>query len=420
MAQTISELEKERAELLKKIEEEARLAKQKTGQEPLPTSDSENSDNLTLNDFLMAAQEVIPDDATPLLKDKESSTMKNSRAQTQKGQVGQSGQAAQTTADTSSNGQKSTFFGVVIMLTLLLTVIGVMGLVYITLKESIDQLDKTTQSQKESVVEIANELKALKAQPTSNESIQDLKQKVESLEQKVMQLEQKIDDMEAQPVAQSADIPQLNISGDTVITADLLDQKFSLYTKYLEQKLDRKFDLILQYLIKGKANPENTQPASERPTQSDITNTYQLPKQVKSPKTPEVKAPQSPQSAQTIKPTEPVVTLVKPATTVKAPETPSAYFTKEVKWLTQQPLLNYTLQLASLADKSSLERFKQRKKLESAKIIPQKNGKSVRYVLIIGSYATRNEAQNQARKIKQQTGISPWMRQIKALTSRLP
>jgi len=435
MAQTISELEKERAELLRKIEEEARLAKQQNARDA--AADSDNDTELSLNDFLKAAQEVIPDDAAPILSDPArrsapaGSTIANSasnnegeqaminrRTKTQ-AQASQVGQGSQTSQTVSTSSQKSTFFGVVIMLTLLLTVLGVMGLIYITLKESIEQLDQNSQSQKQSMIEIAKEVKQLQSSQGgsgSGKSFNDLKLKVAQLEKTVHSLEAELQRLKSQPVA-PVELPKLKISGDTVITADLLDQKFALYTQYLEKRLDSKFDLILRYIATEKGMDLPSKPEQSAPTKS---KPYQLPKRVKEADEPKVVEPKQPKAEKTLKPNEPVVTLVKPATQPAAPKTPSGHYTENTKWLAEQPLFNYTLQLASMVDKNMLQRFKQRKKLERAKIIPQKHGEVVRYVLIEGSYATRSEADNRSRQLKQEVGISPWIRKIKDLTSRLP
>lgn len=438
MAQTISELEKERAELLRKIEEEARLAKQQNGRGGA-AAESKNETELSLNDFLKAAQEVIPDEAAPILSDpaqrnapagstaanstsshQGKQAMINSRTKVQ-AQAGQMGRESQPSQTASTSSQKSTFFGVVIMLTLLLTVLGVMGLIYITLKESIDQLDQNSQSQEQSMIKIAQEVKQLQSNQGGSgngENFNVLKLKVEQLEKKVYGLEAELQKLQSQPMVTSEEIPKLKVPGDTVITADLLDQKFTLYTQYLGKRLDGKLDLILRYLATEKAADLPSKPEqSTAPTKSEP---YQLPRHVKEADEPKVVEPKQPKTEKTLKPTEPVVTLVKPATQPIAPNKPSTHYTEDSKWLAEQPLFNYTLQLASMVDKNMLQRFKQRKKLDHAKIIPQKRGEKVRYVLIEGSYATRSEAKNRARQLNQEVGISPWIRKVKDLTSRLP
>jgi len=426
MAQTISELEKERAELLRKIEEEARLAKQYNQQ---GESNNEAENELSLNDFLKAAQEVIPDEPTPILSEtsrsnkriqegRQQDTMVNTRRTTRRSSKSNNPTGATSSSQEISNSQqKSAFFGVVIMLTLLLTTLGVMGLVYITLKESIDQLNDATQTQKQGMDEIVKKINQLDSKFSIKEEGGGtaLEQKIVQLTQKVQALETKLEKLEGQGKALSVVPPKLDIPRDTVITAELLDQKFALYSHYLEKRLEKKLDLILRYV----ATNTDTVPSSNS-QQETSKKSFQLQRRVKETESPKVSTPQTPKVEKTLKPTEPVVTLVKPVQSPQKPNQPSAYYTEDTIWLSKQPLFNYTLQLASMTDKHMLIQFKQRKKLSQAKIIPQKRSGQMRYVLIDGSYATRSEAENRARQINRDIGVSPWIRKVKDLTARLP
>ncbi len=108
MAQTISELEKERAELLKAIESQAQ--QMSSSRQSRDTHTSEH----TLNDWLNAAEEVMP--STP----KRPTSSNNTQAPKSK--------------------NKASFFGVVIMLSLLLTILGVVYIAYTSIHNELQKV----------------------------------------------------------------------------------------------------------------------------------------------------------------------------------------------------------------------------------------------------------------------------------------
>ncbi len=90
-----------------------------------------------------------------------------------------------------------------------------------------------------------------------------------------------------------------------------------------------------------------------------------------------------------------------------------------MKWLLEEPAFNYTLQLASMQERSSVEKMIREKGLDGAKIIPLERKGEAYYVLLTGSYASRTEADKAAKRYKQNFGISPWVRKIKDLSNKL-
>jgi Uncharacterized protein conserved in bacteria len=84
-----------------------------------------------------------------------------------------------------------------------------------------------------------------------------------------------------------------------------------------------------------------------------------------------------------------------------------------------QPAFNFTLQLASMGDRASIQKVVENKGLQGTKIIPQERNGEQNYVLLTGSYATRQQAENAASTYKSKFGISPWIRKIKDLSSRV-
>lgn len=338
----------------------------------------------------------------------------------------QTAKSSPAAAESTVRNQKSTFFGVVIMFTLLLTVMGVMGLVYVTLNDAVEAVAAESQNQKQTLIEVAKEVKQLKTATGVGPEAMMMQKKLEQIEQKLSQLEQQVQSLKttnaslsspSQSTSLSSSLPQQG--SQTLVTRQVLDEKFAQYTQHLEQKMDAKFDLILKYLEsrEGKSAAKPDQQEQKSPQKA---TQYQLPQRVKPTKAPKVKAVTHPKVSETLSPNAPVVTLVKPATQPQQPKIASAEYTGDSHWLISQPLFNYTLQLASMTDKQQLETFKRRKGITEGKIIPQHAKGQTRYVLVLGSYASKGEAGNQARKIKSQKGISPWVRKIKDLTARLP
>mgnify|MGYP001954369801 FL=1 len=81
-------------------------------------------------------------------------------------------------------------------------------------------------------------------------------------------------------------------------------------------------------------------------------------------------------------------------------EAPVNNYSKDVKWLLSQPEQHYILQLASMTDKQALLKMTKQKGLKDSRIVEQMRNKSVRYVLVTGSFANRNDANQLSRNIK--------------------
>lgn len=134
--------------------------------------------------------------------------------------------------------------------------------------------------------------------------------------------------------------------------------------------------------------------------------------------------PQEPQSPQVIEPMEAgKKTVAKPiepvvATPVKV-AMPEKNYTPDVKWLMEQPKENYTLQLASMLEPNSIKKMIKDKGLKEGRLIPQvRDGKSM-YVLVVGSFSERKAANQLAAQLKKEHGIAPWIRTTKAVLGRV-
>lgn len=119
---------------------------------------------------------------------------------------------------------------------------------------------------------------------------------------------------------------------------------------------------------------------------------------------------------------EPIVKLVSRVKAPSAPLTPDAPVanaSEDVKWLISQPKPYYILQLASMPDTASLTKLIDSKKLKGTKIIPQTRNDLTNYVLVTDALANKAEAYKLAKKIKSESGISPWVRKVQDLTKRI-
>lgn len=391
MAQTISELEKERAELLQAIENQA----QQISSNRPEGGQSEHS----LNDWLHAAEEVMPANKQPA----------------------QSAAAPKTTKN-----NKAAFFGVIIMLALLLTILGVVYIAYIsinkelqkvvTVKEDalkeVSSLKKTVAELQESVAangqgglftQLQNRVEKLEAEMTVMKALQAQVQEIVSEQAKAIETHQ------ATPKMVSSEMLPNN-----VVTTEILDEKLQEYTHGIDEKLE----IILKHLKLSSVSV--SKPTSEKATVEESTgakvSVFTEPEAEIA--TPEVTEPNVPEVNDA---KEPIVTLVKKVQkpVMPEPKAPLINYSSDVKWLMNEPAFNYTLQLASMNERSSVQKMIDDKKLEGARIIPQNRSGKDYFVLVSGSYDSRSDANKAAQQYKSNFGISPWIRKFKDITNKV-
>ncbi|AZR81977.1 SPOR domain-containing protein [Thiomicrospira sp. S5] len=378
MAQTISELEKERAELLKAIESQAQ--QMSSSRQSRDTHTSEH----TLNDWLNAAEEVMP--STP----KRPTSSNNTQAPKSK--------------------NKASFFGVVIMLSLLLTILGVVYIAYTSIH---NELQKVLAVKEDSMREVTL-LKESVAELQKSVATGGKSELFDQLQKRVTALENELAALKKQPVAAAETVESQTVtetvqSADTlapnVVTTDILEQKLQEYT----QGIDKKLEVILKHL---HINPAEMEAGAQEQGAANVSIKEETIDE------PSVAEPAQPK----VKPLDlPVVRLVKKVQKPAEPttEAPVKNYTADVKWLLEEPAFNYTLQLASMQERSSVEKMIREKGLDGAKIIPLERKGEAYYVLLTGSYASRTEADKAAKRYKQNFGISPWVRKIKDLSNKL-
>ncbi|BCN93366.1 hypothetical protein THMIRHAM_11510 [Thiomicrorhabdus immobilis] len=402
MSLTISELESERARILEEIESKASKISQNNPSQ-------ENS--LSLNDWLNAAEEVMPEN--PKLKQKSNYSNK--------------------LLSSPNSNNKASFFGVIIMLSLFLTILGVIYIAYTSIhkelqaaiiakEENMAQI-KLLQSDMENLSEVV-------ASGGKSELFSQLENKVITLENKVAELNQMLSSQDKVSTAalsvtnaesqdsDSATVPSVvtavssSTERNTLVTESILDEKLKSYTDQLESKIDKKLEVILNHLRQGgDANLlPNLKSAEANSSQADSTV------QASEIETPTVNTVETPVVE------EPLVKLVAPVSkplAPKAPDAPLISSSQEVNWLLEQPKMHYILQLASMPDADSLKKIAAKNQLKDAKILPQTRNNVTNYVLVTGSFANRDAADALAKEIKSSTGITPWVRKVRDLSSRV-
>jgi DamX protein len=311
MAQTISELEKERAKLLEAIEAQANQLSKQRGQ-----STNEARPH-TLNDWLNAAEQVVPAKKEPKLSydedysalTKPRNTAQSSRPSfnpqdfaepevslSQEGRLSAQDPNKKKTANNpqqAKHAQKASFFGVVIMLSLLLTMLGVVYVAYNAIQNDIKQVMAIHTETLEGMTELQVEVLAIKEQLEKGGDSLVFDQLIDRIEQQQLQL----NDLN-QAVAENA---------QQVSTGALRD---------LQQNLERQMETRLQGML--------TQLALSAPEQPQVEPSVTV--------DPEPIVPRIEQK---------VVRLVE----TKSPVDP------DVTWLKQQPAENFILQLASMPDR---------------------------------------------------------------------
>ncbi|MGM0541134.1 MAG: SPOR domain-containing protein [Pseudomonadota bacterium] len=392
MSLTISELESERAKILEEIESKAQT---------ISSAKSSSRENHSLKDWLKAAEEVMP--VSEPVREKQS--MENSETHSN-----------YTTQTTKPSKNKASFFGVIIMLSLLLTLLGVLYIAYTSIHKELQSVLESNQLNADKMNQLQIDMEALDKSISSGgkaELFIALEDKVFALEAQVLALQAPVKNSVSNTAG--SDIALISASAQTdvvtdsnrVVTEAVLDDKLN----QLEQKIDQKLQSILDYLSSGKKPLEEGSsvnkvvlPVAVNDSQAEMTIS-------------------EPSIAQTQSPviTQPLVQLVQSIKTPVRPEkvnAPIENYTADVKWLMNEPAQHYTLQLASVPDQHSLKAVVRKKGLKDVRIIPQTR-KTTNYILLTGSFASRKAADKFAEQYKMEFGISPWVRRVKNIVARV-
>ncbi|WP_029407544.1 SPOR domain-containing protein [Thiomicrorhabdus sp. Milos-T2] len=398
MSLTISELESERAKILEEIESKASKISQKA-------PSKENSPSL--NDWLNAAEDVMPE--KPERKPK-------------------ANYSNQLLSSPNSNN-KSSIIGVVIMLSLFLTILGVIYIAYTSIHKELQEVLAAKEESMAKIQTLESDMKNLSevvASGGKSELFTQLENKVVALEIKVSQLQTAMKGLNSTKVSIASDSTSSTTSKDiedsaatmaletqsstsqNIVTEAVLDQKLKVYTQQLESKIDKKLEIILEHL-KNNGDSINAVPMINSSKLKPTEKSAQI-------ETPTVKTVNTPVID------EPLIKLVKSTTSPAAPKAPKAPVvstSKDVNWLLQQPKMHYILQLASMPDADSLKKIVSKNQLKDTKVLPQTRNNLTNYVLVSGSFADRAKANALAKEIKTNTGITPWIRKVRDLSSRI-
>ncbi len=402
MSLTISELESERAKILEEIESKA---------QSISSGKSSAGENHSLKDWLKAAEEVMP--ASEPVREKQD--MKNSETHSN-----------YTSQVIKPSKNKASFFGVIIMLSLLLTLLGVLYIAYTSIHKELQSVLESNQLNTDHMNQLQIDMEALQKSISSGgkpELFISLEDKVFALEAQVLVLQKALKnpltvsshtvDSEAAlnntyPVVAQTD---LSMDSNKIVTEAVLDDK--LYQ--LEQKIDQKLQTILDYLSSGKklatevSSVDNDElPVAAKDVSPEMT--------ISEPSITETKSPVM---------TQPLVQLVQSIEKPEAPlnpgeaNAPIEHYTADVKWIMNEPAQHYTLQLASMPDQQSVEAIVRKKSLTDVRIIPQTRNETTNYILLTGSFTSRKAADEFAKQYKMEFGISPWVRKVKDITVRV-
>lgn len=168
MSLTISELESERAKILEEIESKA---------QSISSGKSSAGENHSLKDWLKAAEEVMPA-SEPV---KEEQNMNNSETR--------SNYTAQVMKPSKN---KASFFGVIIMLSLLLTLLGVLYIAYTSVHKELQNVLESNQLNTDNMNQLQIDMEALQKSISSGgkaELFISLEDKVFALEAQVIVLQ---------------------------------------------------------------------------------------------------------------------------------------------------------------------------------------------------------------------------------------
>ncbi|VAW49458.1 putative membrane protein [hydrothermal vent metagenome] len=405
MPLTISELEAERAKILEEIENKA---------QDFSGDSTIKPEQPSLKSWLNAAEEVMP--ASKAEKNMRTTSKKTSNYQSQ-------------VFKPSKN--KVPFFGVLIVLTLLLTILGVIYIAYSSIHKELQSVLESHEQSVKQMKKIQMDMNSLQKTIATGGKVElfiSLEDKIFALEAQVLALKTQVNNMKTvesptiEPVApldlESSGIAP-KILEHQLVTKSVLDESLKRYTEKLEARIDQKLETILSYLAQQGPAPRKEKegnvflkPSNNQPLSNDVTD---QPKAAitTTPKISDVKKPVIQQ---------PLVQFIKPIESPKSPKkvnAPIKHYSSDVKWLMGEPAMHYILQLASMPEANSLKNMVSKKQLQNTRIVPQVRNGVVSYILVTGSFSDRKKANELSKQIKAEFGISPWVRKIKDISIKV-
>ena len=389
-----SEFEKERQRILAEIEARALKA----------------GGTLTLQQWLKAAEEVMPDEAVRVDEQEDTivSLSESAKKRFQKTDVGthdkqpnalKKEEASMTAQqrNTPDPSRKTVFFAFLIGTVVVLLLVAVGGLGYMKLNRQLQALSDSTAQLQSALQQMEQRLNHLEKQGGvgDGDRLEDLMARIQALETQRMPE----GGHDSQQVV--TDQVRAELSNANVITEAVLDAKLERFSQRIEQVIDKRFATILAQIKNLRSQQREKQVGGEVSLAPEQDETEGM--AISTPNMPSV-------------PVQPVVQQPEQAVSEKQDMTrlPGE------AWLSNQPGAHWTLQLASVLDRDSLIQLKRNKQLDDAHIVRQLRSGRTFYVLVLGSYADKAAAREAAQSVKVRTGINPWVRPIRDLQKGLP
>ena len=430
MSKSISQLaEQERAKLLDAIEAQANR---------ISTKRDPRQAEVSLSDWLNAAEKIIPTNKEPTnpgakayQSNQLDETLLNNKAEPSWDELFSPEPRATIQSDVKANraavkpttnqapssrlgrnrkanpAKTGPYFGVVVMLSLLLAMTGILYLAYMLVTDEFKRLETQIIDQEAQLLQLET-------------LVMDTQMLLEQHEDApiVVSLMQRLTELEAAQLdAQRATSSQDEAS--EVVSQAQIDA-LAAAQQALQQQVERAIALQNQ-----QPNPEFITQLEQQILQR-LQQSSQLLAQQAAPAglndqdarvpTPAVTAPTVPTP-----PAEPVVAAVEEvaeiaeiAVVAETPSSPmySSRVMSDIKWLEQQADQHFIIQLAAMVQVERLEQIIRQHNLTDARILPQVRNGQTRYILVMGTHAQRPQAVEQANRIKEQTGITPWVRRV--------
>lgn len=458
---TISEIEAERAKILAEIEERAKTNAQGSG----------NAEATSLKDWLSAAQEVVPQSTLQPTSNNDRGTDPGvttsfSQAMQQSLSPEETRSAETTSQNRSVNTQtgnevpmpttpknsSNSSIGVILLLTSILTIFSL--ILYFGYRDLTQKISDIREQSNAEMQEIRKALENGGMAEAAQKDINKMDERIQFLESQLSLIQDQLSELSSQGQRKIdfSEIQTLNEEdkkalgeslGKTLafggVTERVLDEKLRQYNEQLakqfELRLDQKLKPIMNKLNLASQRTSVTVNEPEEDTNQvakiDVPQTPDAP-EVKTPlmEKPLLKMVEPKPVKEAESQIEPVSPITKPIIEQEPQNTEQKksanlaqlyqdVLPSDVEWVKSKPKNNFTLQLASMKTAKDLQRLVANKNLKNTKILPQVRRGTVNYILLLDAVKDRDSAENIAADIKKQTGISPWIRKIQDIQTKL-
>jgi DamX protein len=437
MSKSISQLaEQERAKLLEAIEAQANRISSK--RDPHQT-------DISLSDWLNAVEKVIPETKEPAVKASGNPATNAYQENAQDAQLFANksepswdelfaqeprlpAQPELTTASLntqipSSRGKvrrypkknpakAGPYFGVVVMLSLLLAMTGILYLAYMQVTEEFKRLETLVLDQEAQISQLETLVIDTQMLLEQHEDAPI----VISLMQRVTELEAAQTAVDRSSNSASQELPE-QIEALAAAQSTLEQQFKQVIMQQAQNPSSEMISQLEQRIL------QRLQPSSELPNIRPLPMTEPEHVYKSSSSQPTITppiAPSNPTEPSIINPViHPNVAVVEDVSEVSEQTGKSARIRDDIAWLEQQTGQHYVIQLAAMEQPERLEQIIRQHNFSDVRILPQVRNDQTRYILVNGSYSQRSNAVEQANRFREQTGITPWIRRVNDINGSL-